>query len=342
MNKSQIIDGIIYLKTFTFRRFWNGVLLLFSYYLSKITKKNYQRGFPISIAFEPTTTCNLKCPHCPSGLRQFSRPTGNATNAIFEKLLNEVSPYLTYLIFYFQGEPYINKHFLDWVKLANEKNIYTATSTNAHYLTEEIAEKTVLSGLSRLIISLDGANQETYQKYRIGGNIDKVWKGIENVVAFKKKHNSKTPFIMLQFIVFKHNEHEIEQIKSIGKKLGIDKVVIKTAQIYDYENETDFIPENEKYSRYKKDETNNKVTLKNKLENSCWKMWHSCVITWDGKVVPCCFDKDATHHLGDLEKYSFNEIWQNDTYKAFRNSLLKSRKEIEICKNCTEGTKVWA
>ena len=60
--------------------------------------------------------------------------------------------------------------------------------------------------------------------------------GIENVVAFKKKHKSKTPFIMLQFIVFKHNEHEIEQIKSIGKELGIDKVVIKTAQIYDYEN----------------------------------------------------------------------------------------------------------
>jgi len=78
------------------------------------------------------------------------------------------------------------------------------------------------------------------------------------------------------------------------------------------------------------------------LENSCWKMWHSCVITWDGKVVPCCFDKDATHHLGDLSTYSFNEIWQNETYSAFRNSLLQSRKEIEICKNCTEGTKVWA
>jgi len=340
MNKSQFIDGIIYLKTLTFKRSWNGVLLLFSYYVSKLTKKNYQRGFPISIAFEPTTTCNLKCPHCPSGLRQFSRPTGNATNAIFEKLLSEVSPYLTYLIFYFQGEPYINKHFLDWVKLANQKNIYTATSTNAHYLTEEVAEKTVLSGLSRLIISLDGANQETYKKYRIGGNIDKVWKGVENVVAFKKKHKSKTPFIMLQFIVFKHNEHEIEQIKAIGKKLGIDKVAIKTAQIYDYENQTDFIPENEKYSRYKKEK--NKITLKNNLENSCWKMWHSCVITWDGKVVTCCFDKDATHHLGDLSTYSFNEIWQNETYSAFRNSLLQSRKEIEICKNCTEGTKVWA
>lgn len=340
MNKSQIIDGIIYLKTLTFKRFWNGILLLISYYVSKITKKNYQKGFPISIAFEPTTTCNLRCPHCPSGLRQFSRPTGNAQNETFKKLLGEVSPYLTYLIFYFQGEPYINKHFLDWVKLAHQKNIYTATSTNAHYLTEEIAEKTVLSGLSRLIISLDGAEQETYQKYRIGGNIDKVWKGIENVVKYKKKHKSKTPFIMLQFIVFKHNEHEIEKIKVIGKKLGIDKVAIKTAQIYDYENQTDFIPKNEKYSRYKKE--NNNITFKNDLENSCWKMWHSCVITWDGKVVPCCFDKDATHHLGDLEKYSFTEIWQNETYSAFRNSLLQSRKEIDICQNCTEGTKVWA
>jgi radical SAM protein with 4Fe4S-binding SPASM domain len=70
-------------------------------------------------------------------------------------------------------------------------------------------------------------------------------------------------------------------------------------------------------------------------------MWSSCVITWDGKVVPCCFDKDAKHQLGNLQEKTFKEIWQNDSYKKFRTSLLKSRKEIDICQNCSEGTKVW-
>jgi radical SAM protein with 4Fe4S-binding SPASM domain len=66
------------------------------------------------------------------------------------------------------------------------------------------------------------------------------------------------------------------------------------------------------------------------------------VITWDGKVVPCCFDKDAHFVLGDLSQNSFQEIWNGEKYHRFRQSLMRSRSEIEICKNCTEGTRVWA
>jgi len=68
-------------------------------------------------------------------------------------------------------------------------------------------------------------------------------------------------------------------------------------------------------------------------------MWHSCVITWDGKVVPCCFDKDAHYQLGAMEDQS---VWRGEAYQKFRASLIKSRSEIEMCKNCSEGTKVWA
>ena len=82
--------------------------------------------------------------------------------------------------------------------------------------------------------------------------------------------------------------------------------------------------------------------LKNKLSNSCWKMWHSCVITWDGKVVPCCFDKDAKHQLGDVTLEPLNTIWNNQSYQSFRKAILSSRSEIDICQNCTEGTKVFA
>ncbi len=78
------------------------------------------------------------------------------------------------------------------------------------------------------------------------------------------------------------------------------------------------------------------------MTNHCWKLWHSCVITWDGAVVPCCFDKDAKHKLGDLKQTSFKELWTGPAYHNFRSAVLKSRSEIDICKNCTEGTKVWA
>jgi radical SAM protein with 4Fe4S-binding SPASM domain len=121
----------------------------------------------------------------------------------------------------------------------------------------------------------------------------------------------------------------------------VDEVKLKTAQIYDFENGSPLIPENPKYSRYRKLE-NGFYAIKNKLLNQCWKMWHSCVVTWDGRVVPCCFDKDATHQFGNLNQDSFTSIWSGNAYQDFRNKLLKSRSEIDICTNCTEGTKVWA
>lgn len=322
-------------------RFWNGLKVLSSFYISRLTGKPVQWGYPVSISFEPTTSCNLRCPECPSGLRAFTRPTGMLDNAFFRQTIDEMYRELLYLIFYFQGEPYLNPAFLDMVRYASSKRIYTATSTNAHYLTKENARKTVESGLDRLIISIDGTTQEVYQQYRKGGNLEKVLAGARNIVEAKKELNSKKPFVIFQFLVVKPNEHQIEEVKELAKAIGVDTVWFKTAQVYDYENDPNgLITTIDKYSRYKKDTHGNYVP-KNKLANRCWRLWHANVITWDGLVVPCCFDKDAQHQLGDLKTMSFRETWNSQRYKAFRGLLMKGRKNIDICANCSEGVNVW-
>ncbi len=334
-------DSLNYASKLTPRRLWNMSKVISSYYYSMWTKKPVQWGLPISLSFEPTTSCNLRCPECPSGLRSFTRPTGMLQKDFFRQTMDEVGKDLTYLIFYFQGEPYLNPEFLDMVKYAHGKKIYTATSTNAHYLTDENAKRTIESGLDRLIISIDGTTQEVYEQYRIGGKLEKVLEGARNIVKWKKELRSAKPFVIFQFLVVKPNEHQIEDVKKLGEEIGVDEVAFKTAQIYDYANGNDLIPTIDYYSRYAKHE-DGKYTIKNKLYNHCWKLWHSCVITWDGAVVPCCFDKDATHQLGDLRETSFKQLWQGGKYQKFRTALLKGRGEIDICKNCTEGTKVWA
>lgn len=259
----------------------------------------------------------------------------------YQKIVDELEDYLIYLILYFQGEPYLNRQLFDFLEYASARKIYTAISTNAHYLNEENARKTIEAGLSRLIISIDGTTQETYQNYRIGGKLDKVLQGTRTIIEQKKKMGATTPHTIFQFLVVRPNEHQIEEVKAMAKDYGVDDVVFKTAQVYDYEQGNPLIPLNEKYSRYRKlpDGT---YTIKNKLLNQCWKMWHSCVFTWDGKVVPCCFDKDATHQMGDISNRPFTEIWHSDEYNHFRSSILKGRSQIDICTNCTEGTKVWA
>ena len=334
-------DSINLASKITFKRFWNGVKVLSSFYATRLLNKPVQWGYPVSISFEPTTSCNLRCPECPSGLRAFTRPTGMLEKDLFTKTIDEIHKELLYLIFYFQGEPFLNPGFLDMVKYAGSKGIYTATSTNAHYLTDAIAKRTVESGLDRLIISIDGTTQDVYQQYRVGGNIDKVIAGAKNIVKWKKELNSKTPFVFFQFLVVKPNEHQIEDIKRLAKEVGVDEVRFKTAQVYNYETDpNNLIPVNDKFSRYKKN-TDGSYTAKNKLANRCWKMQHANVITWDGLVVPCCFDKDATHQLGNLKNQTFKQVWNNDNYKQFRGELLKSRKNIDICANCSEGASVW-
>jgi radical SAM protein with 4Fe4S-binding SPASM domain len=301
-----------------------------------------QWGYPVSISFEPTTSCNLRCPECPSGLRAFTRPTGMLQKDFFSETIDQLYKHLYYLVFYFQGEPYLNPSFLDMVKYASNKGIYTATSSNAHYLNDENAKRTVESGLDRLIISIDGTTQDVYQQYRIGGKLDKVLDGAKNIVKWKKELKSKTPFIVFQFLVVKPNEHQIEEVKQLAKTIGVDDVWLKTAQVYDYENDPNqLIPTIEKYSRYKKNK-NGEVAFKNNLSNHCWRLWHATVITWDGLVVPCCFDKDAQQQMGDLKGKPFKEIWHNEQYVNFRSKILLGRKNIDICANCSEGTKVWS
>lgn len=339
MNRN-IRDGINVLSKLNNRRIFNAIKLFSSYYISKTIKRPVQWGMPLSMEIEPTTSCNLRCPQCPSGLREFTRNTGMLDLPLYKKTIDEIHEDLVWLILYFQGEPFLNKQFLEFVRYAASKNIYTATSSNAHYFTDEMAKATVESGLDRLIISIDGTTQETYGKYRIGGNVEKVIDGTKKLLYWKKKLNKTTPHIIWQFIVFKHNEHQLPEIRRLAKEIGVDELGIKTAQIYDYKTSDDFIPTNEDLARYRKTETG--YEIKNKLLNQCWRMWRGSVITWDGLVVPCCFDKDATHRFGDVSTQHFEEVWKGERYNNFRQALLKSRKEIDICTNCTEGTKVWS
>ncbi len=296
---------------------------------------------PYAVSIEPGTACNLRCPQCPSGLRQFTRDTGMLTVEMFTTVIDQLKDNLCALTLYFQGEPYLNRNFLQMAKLATARNIFTITSTNAHYIDETTARETVLSGLGKLVISIDGVTQETYSKYRVGGQLEKVLEGTRNILEQKRRLRSPSPHVVWQFVVFAHNEHEIPEVKRLGRELGVDQVVIKTAQIYDLENGDDLLPVAEELSRYSSDGNGN-FRIKNEMKNHCWRMWRGCVITWDGKVVPCCFDKDAAHQIGSVSDTPIREIWRSPGYSRFRRTVMKSRQSVDICTNCSEGTKVWA
>lgn len=341
MTKAALYDSWRIASRLTPVRFINLIRLKWSYWYSRLRGKSNHKGYPFALSIEPTTACNLGCPACPSGLKAFSRATGKIDLVEHEQWLKQISKQVFYVNYYFQGEPFLHPQFLELIKSAGKQRIYTATSTNAHFIDTKKAHEIVASGLDRLIISIDGLTQETYSSYRVNGQLEKVLDATRHLVEAKKAQRSKTPFLIFQFLVVRANEHETDDLLALAEKIGVDEVRFKTAQVYDYEFGNPLIPENDHYSRYRK-RSDGTYTIKFKGGNHCWRMWSSSVITWDGKVVPCCFDKDAEHKLGDLRSQSFKNIWKSPVYKDFRDNVLQNRDAISICNNCSEGAKVWA
>ncbi|RLD48488.1 MAG: radical SAM protein, partial [Bacteroidetes bacterium] len=297
------------IKKLTFSKIINYLKLNISYFFYFNLNKKKINGLPYSLSVETTNICNLNCLQCPTGQKTLTRPTGNITTETFNKIITQNKKNLISVILYFQGEPFISDKIYDFINIASENKIYTITSTNGHFLNKDNCKKIVKSKLNKLIISLDGTSQETYETYRKGGNYNTVIEGIKNITEAKKQTKSKLPIIELQFLVFRHNQHQINEFKQLAKHLKVDKYKLKTAQIYDFDKNSDLIPTIDKYSRYKLDKNGN-YKIKNKLKNRCYRMWTSSVVTWNGNIVPCCFDKDAKHKLGNINSGKFADIWQ--------------------------------
>ena len=300
---------------------------------SKVFKNSVHKGMPFAVSVEPNNTCNLFCIECPTGLNILQRPKGRVSLPAFKNIVDQIKERTVMVNLYFQGEPFLNKDLIKLIQYSKKKGLVVSTSTNAHFINEEIAKDIVQSGLDELYISLDGVDQEAYGKYRLGGDINSVVRSIKNLVAAKRKYNSNYPVIRSQMLVFSHNEHQVERFKELSYSLGVDVADIKTAQIYNVENKSHLIPKSKKYSRYTND-SEGKFRINGEVKNSCWKHWSSCVVTWDGKVVPCCFDKDAAYVLGNVLGASFVDIWRSGKYDRFRRNILNRQNQVEMCKNC--------
>ncbi len=317
------------------KRLINLILTFISFFLSRLTGKPIVWNQPVTMLLEPTNKCNLKCPECPSGLGALTRNSGMLSMEDYKQYIDKASGTVFYLQLFFQGEPYLNKNLPGMIKYAAEKKIYTAVSTNGLVINEKNIDTIFDSAPDKIIFSIDGMDQDTYVKYRVGGSFEKAMNALKLVLKKKEESGNKKPFVEFQFIVMKQNEHQIDEVLKLRKLKGLNRVALKSMQISDIENAKEYLPSLKKYSRYLiKD---GKPVIKNKLKNSCFYLWRTIALTWDGYSVPCCFDKDAKIKFGNLKSQELLEIWKGRKYYNFRKAILKGRSKIDMCRNCTEG-----
>jgi len=312
-------------------KYFNAAANLISYSGSVLFRQPFVIGMPVAAGIELTNYCNLRCPECLTGSGQMTRKKGYMDNRLFEKIIRELKPFMFNLNLYFQGESMMHDGFFEFVKMA--AGINTTVSTNGHFLDKDNAGKLASSELSKLIVSLDGMNEHSYSQYRKQGDFIKVTDGIENVSDAIKKYKSGLT-LEIQFLVNRFNEKEIPEALRFARKVDA-KLRLKSMQVMAPGKAEEWMPASKKFRRYLLN--NGIVKIKNNLPDRCFRLWTSPVITWDGKVVPCCFDKDADRVMGDLNESTFRDIWHSDRYNEFRKMILEDRGGIEICRNCTSG-----
>jgi len=332
----RILLHMVRHRQITAKRIFNTIRNCYAYYIKKdITPK----GYPCILMVEPTNVCNLKCPLCPTGAGTLTRPKAFMSFDNFKKVIDEIGDYLFNTTLYAFGEPFMNKDIYKIIEYAKSKRIFVRVSTNGHFFKGEgDIERLIKSQLDDLVISFDGASQETYVQYRRMGDFNLVIDNLKKIVKMKKELKSNLPYIEMQFIVMGHNEHEVEKMEQLAKDIGVDKLTLKSVLVDEVSNLSDqekaqYLPKNPKFRRYS--DTKNWVNRDKVDIHHCIRVWLSSLIMSNGSVVPCCYDYNATYTFGNAFTEKFMDIWGNKKYQNFRAQILEDKRQFGMCKNCT-------
>ncbi len=309
-------------------------------------------GFPTRLMIEPTNVCDLKCPFCPTGAGTMARANGFLSFDNFKKAVDDLLPYLTTVVTWNYGEPFLNKDLNRMFRYAADQGLVTICSTNGfplHHRFPAGIQPILESGLDRLMISIDGAKPETHALYRVGSELQPVLRGLGHLIEERERQGRDKPHIDMQFIVFQHNEHELDDIIRISKDIGVDTLSIKSANLTMSDvMETDMdaaevmaalkqraaqsLPKNSKHARY--DEDGNILDMP---EKGCARLYEMVVVNWDGSVSPCCYDFNSTFDLGNAFEDDLAKLWNGPNYQDLRAKVATSRQLVPMCSVCTYG-----
>ena len=327
--RTEILMAARLIRAFSLRRIANSVRLRFC----SLARMRRVRTRPESLSVEPASVCNLRCPECTLGGGRLQRPGQLMDMETFGNALQPLAPWLVNCQFFLQGEPTLNPNLCQMIASAHRHRIFTTVSTNGQTLTTEQCNDLVASGLDRLIISVDGTTQKVYEQYRVGGSLQAAIEGIGNMVAARKSQNRHNPLIEVQFIVFRHNEHQISQIKQLARQWGADRVVLKTAQIETVANAAEMLPKNPKYSRYRLN-ADGTISTKRQFSANCFRLRSTMVVASNGDVPLCCYDKNCQHPLGNINQTNAIAIWRSPEANHQRQQVWCTPKGLNICQNC--------
>lgn len=260
---------------------------------------------PRRIRLEASSICQLRCPSCPNASKAIQPVVGSGFLKLgdFQQLLDR-NPWISEIELTNYGEMFLNPELLEIMKHAYRRNVILRADNGANLnnVREDALEGLVRYRFRSIVCSIDGASNETYQVYRVGGNFETVIENVRKINHFKKKYRSKYPLLAWQFVVFGHNEHEIPTARKLARDLGME-FSPKLSWDADFSpvQDLEFVRQEVGIDAASRQEYEEKHGV-HYARGTCHQLWHEPQINWDGKVLGCC-----RNYWGDFGANAFSD-----------------------------------
>jgi radical SAM protein with 4Fe4S-binding SPASM domain len=288
---------------------------------------------PVHIAIEPTNGCNAKCPVCETGKNEMVRRKGMLDKQAYETFIDRVAKHTNSLLFYFMGEPFLNKHAYDMIRYTRDKDIYVETCTNGDFVD---AKGVIFSDINKISFQLGGMTEKTHQRYRVASSLAKAHKNLYELIEERKRNPGSNVQIEVGLIVMRHNEHEVPEFLKWAKDIGADVANVVDPCVRNMLEAHAYLPQDKKYWYYDEKAFEQGI-LRPKVipDNECVFIWNSMQINWNGEAVPCCRDPNGKHILGNVFEDGLMRVFNGKKATDFRRRILTEQGKIEICKLCS-------
>ncbi|VEN73029.1 conserved hypothetical protein [Candidatus Desulfarcum epimagneticum] len=279
----------------------------------------YVKEFPKYLQIELTNACNLKCIMCPHV--NMTRKTGYMNFDLFKKIIDECSGNADCICLNFMGESFLNKKIFEFIEYASGKGMTLYVTSNATFLTEDVANRLLDSGLDCVVLSIDSIDENIYKNIRVNGDFKKVMRNVEELL-YQHKITMSHLNICCQIVRLNDNENQINAFKKKWKQRSGLSARVKPLDTFGGQLDNA-----------------DKIGMVEQLSSRkiiCTEPWRVLLVGWDGSVVPCCNDYDFKYVLGNVNDSSLLEIWNSERMRTLRKSHRDSKSHtLALCKTCS-------
>ena len=302
------------------------------------TGKTSLSSMPYIYIIDPTNVCNLRCPLCPTGNGTNARPKKLMSYECFTAIIDEIREYAVEVILHNWGESLLHPRIFDMIRYAAAANIGTSISSHFNSVTDAMIENLIDSGLEHLTVSLDGASQEVYETYRVRGKLSVALDALARLQRRKRERRSATPVVEWQYLVMKHNEHEIPAAQQLAADLGVERfrllsVGLPFEELDNVDLAARWMSDDPKFRGYAPDAIVKRGYL---YDESCFYLYRAFTVNPDGGVAPCCAISHTRWDFGHFPTASVREIWNSRQYRSAR-SLFSNRPIPDAVKTVCDG-----